>query len=229
MTKTASSTPCFPKPLPDTGGAASRRAFLALGLGAGWGGLSSVAWAGVPAQAAHAAAADVFDLVVERADDGWYLSARMAFELAAPVANALDKGIPLYFLAEVQVLRERWYWTDREVVAAVRHVRLAFVPLTRRWRLQLSTGPLARTGLGMALGQTYDTLDDAVAAMQRIARWKIADLETIATDVAHTVHFRFRLDLSQLPRPLQLSALGRSGGNLQLSRSLRLPAAEGTP
>ena len=225
MTKTASSTPSFPRHLPEDDGELSRRAFLALGLGT----LSGSAWARGPGVAHAAASADVFDLVLDRSDDGWYLSARMAFELAAPIASALEKGIPLYFVAEVQVLRERWYWTDREVVSAVRHLRLAFVPLTRRWRLQLSASPLVRTGLGMALGQTYDSLDDAVAAMQRIARWKIADLEALTPDAAHTVHFRFRLDLSQLPRPLQLSALGRSGGSLQLARSLRLPAAEGSP
>ena len=66
-----------------------------------------------------------------------------------------------------------------------------------------------------------------LAAMQRIARWKIAEPELITPDAVHTVQFRFRLDPSQLPRPLQLSALGRSGGNLQLTRSLRLPAAQG--
>lgn len=189
-----------------------------MGAGALWGG---------PASVAQASSSDVLDLALERADDGWYLSARMALELPSPIADALDKGIPLYFVAEVQVLRERWYWTDREVVSIVRHWRLAFVPLTRRWRLQMSASPLARTGLGVAWGQTYEALGDALAAMQRIARWKIAEPELLTPDAAHTVHFRFRLDPSQLPRPLQLSALGRSGGNLQLARSLRLPASEG--
>lgn len=193
-------------------------------LGAGLGGVSVPAWAG-GAGPAYAGASEVLDLALERADDGWYFSARMAFELPPSIADALDKGIPLYFVAEVQVLRDRWYWTDREVVSAVRHMRLAFVPLTRRWRLQTSSSALPQTGA--ALGQAYDALDDALAAMQRIARWKVAEPEAIAPDAMHTVHFRFRLDPSQLPRPLQLSALGRAGGNLQIARSLRLPAQEG--
>lgn len=222
VTKTASSTPCFPNRPLQAEGRVSRRAVLAWGVG-------SAAVSLVPGGMALAQAhpSEVLDLSLERADDGWYLSARMAFELPAPIADALDKGIPLHFVAEVQVLRQRWYWTDREVASSSRYVRLAFVPLTRRWRLQMSASPLVRTGLGVALGQTYETLDDALAAMQRIARWKIAEPELITPDAVHTVQFRFRLDPSQLPRPLQLSALGRSGGNLQLTRSLRLPAAQG--
>jgi len=38
------------------------------------------------------------------------------------------------------------------------------------------------------------------------------------------VNFRFRLDISQLPRPFQIGAVGRSGWNLLVSRSQRLGA-----
>ena len=46
----------------------------------------------------------------------------------------------------------------------------------------------------------------------------------IESDAVHTVNFRFRLDISQLPRPLQIGAVGRSGWNLLVSRSQRLGA-----
>ncbi len=35
---------------------------------------------------------------------------------------------------------------------------------------------------------------------------------------------RFRLDMSQLPRPLQIGAVGRSDWNLLVFRSQRLPS-----
>jgi len=74
----------------------------------------------------------------------------------------------------------------------------------------------------VVLGQTFDDYADAISAVQRFSRWKIADSEAIAAGAAHTVHFRFRLDMSQLPRPLQIGAVGRSGWNLLVSRSQRL-------
>ena len=57
--------------------------------------------------------------------------------------------------------------------------------------------------------------------MQRIVRWKIAPAAAIDPQEQYQVQLRFRLDLSQLPRPLQIGALGRSGWNLSLARSLR--------
>ena len=51
---------------------------------------------------------------------------------------------------------------------------------------------------------------------------KIADGEAIDADVVHTVNFRFRLDLSQLPRPLQIGAVGSAGWSLMVTRNQRL-------
>ena len=47
---------------------------------------------------------------------------------------------------------------------------------------------------------------------------------TYTYDGNKTVNFRFRLDISQLPRPFQIGAVGRSDWNLLVSRSQRLGA-----
>ena len=73
----------------------------------------------------------------------------------------------------------------------------------------------------MSLGQNFDELGDALAVMQRISRWSVADGDVLDNGT-QTLHFQFRLDMSQLPRPLQLSTVGRSGWSLSLSRSVRL-------
>ena len=71
-------------------------------------------------------------LRLERADDALWLSTQLEFELSQAVIDALHKGIPIYFVAEADVLRERWYWTNKKVATARRHFRLAYHPLTRR-------------------------------------------------------------------------------------------------
>ena len=182
--------------------------------------LCVVAWPGIAAAQAHAG--ESADLRLERSDDGLYLSAALQFDLPELAEDALYKGIPVFFVAEAQVLRERWYWSDRQVATATRHLRLSYQPLTRRWRLSTSSTAFSNTGLGVVLGQNFDELHDALMAMQRISRWKIADASEMDADAAHTVHFRFRLDMSQLPRPLQIGAVGSSGWSLLLSRQQRL-------
>lgn len=176
------------------------------------------------AVAAQVPASEVDSLRLERAEDGLYLSASVQFELPALAEDALQKGIPMFFVADAQVLRDRWYWSDRVVAETTRYFRLSYQPLTRRWRLNISSVPFSNSGLGVVLGQNFDNYSDAVASIQRFSRWKIAERDVIEADAVHTVNFRFRLDMSQLPRPFQIGAVGRSGWNLLVFRNQRLGA-----
>lgn len=160
---------------------------------------------------------------VERNSEGLFLSVSMEFSLPALVQEALQQGIPMTFVAEAEVMRTRWYWSDQKISAVQRYLRLSYQPLTRRWRLNVSSAPFSASGLGVSVGQTYDDLSEVLAAMQRIARWSIADGQALDADGQFRVHFNFQLDMSQLPRPLQIGALGRSGWNLSISRTERVP------
>lgn len=174
---------------------------------------ASAAWA----QVNHA---EVTQLQVERTEEGVLLSATVRFDMPQVVEDALAKGIPMYFLAEAAIYRDRWYWYDKRVAFATRHMRLAFQPLTRRWRLQVSSAPIGQSGL--VLGQTFDTREEALAAIQRVSRWRIADAADVDPDATHNIDFRFRLDMSQLPRPFQIGAVGQAEWVILAVRNQRL-------
>jgi len=161
--------------------------------------------------AANAATAQLTQLKTERTDDGVYLSAAVAFELPHVVEDALLKGIPLFFAIEVDIYRDRWYWTDPRVAGAARTIRLAYQPLTRRWRVNIGSGLIggASSGLRATFNQNYDTLPEALSAVQRVARWKVAELADIRSGNDHNLVFSFKLDLSQLPRPFQIGVAGQ--------------------
>lgn len=173
-----------------------------------------------PAARADVGPAEVTSLHVERADEGLLLSAAVHFELPSVVEDALAKGIPMFFVAEATIYRERWYWTDKRVANQTRHLRLSFQPLTRRWRLQISSSPIGYSGA--VLGQSFDSREEALAAVQRISRWRIADGPEVDPDAPHTLEFRFKLDVSQLPRPFQIGAVGQSDWNISVQRRQRL-------
>lgn len=174
---------------------------------------------------AEPASVEVSQMRLERTDDGIFLSTSLKFELPAVVEEALRKGIPMFFVAEAVVYRDRWYWTDKQIVAAARHMRLSYQPLTGRWRLSIS--PTAIGNSGLALGQTFDTREDAIGAIQRISRWKIAESGDIEADARHNVDFKFRLDISQLPRPFQIGAVGQADWSLSATRNQRLAIESG--
>lgn len=176
-------------------------------------------------------AAEVTALRAERIEDGIYLTANLQLEIPPAVEDALIKGIALIFVAEAEIVRERWYWTDKRVVSASRSMRLVFQPLTRRWRLS-QAGPDNAAQTGRAnLTQSFSSLADAVAALERIARWRIADAADLEPGASHLLSFRFRLDAGQLPRPFQIGIAGQRDWQVMLEQRqpLRLTAPEPRP
>ena len=170
-----------------------------------------------------AEATELNELKVARAEDGFYLSAIARFDLPVVVEDALTKGIPLFFVVEADIYRDRWYWTDRRVASATRTIRLAFQPLTRRWRVNIVSGLInSSAGLRATFSQNYDTLPEALSAVQRISRWKIAEPPEVDTEAPHTLEFSYRLDLSQLPRPFQIGVAGQKDWTIGVQQTERL-------
>ncbi|ALV08993.1 DUF4390 domain-containing protein [Roseateles depolymerans] len=150
-------------------------------------------------------------LNAERVEDGLALSFSSRFELPRPAEDALLKGVAIYFVAEVQVLRNRWYWRDARVARATRTWRLTWQPLTRQYRV--STG---------GLHQSFDTLGEAVASLRGVSGWRVADAKEIEDDGNYYLEFSYKLDTSQLPRPMQIGLGAGQGWALSVERNLQL-------
>lgn len=151
-------------------------------------------------------------LELTRADDALLLAYQVQVDLPAAVGDALLKGVPLYFVARADVYRPRWYWRDDRVARVTRNWRLTWQPLTRRYRVNFGS-----------LSQGYDTLPDALDAIRRTSRWKLADAAALGDGGDAYVEFRFALDTSQLPRPLQIGFDGKPEWELAVERHLPVP------
>lgn len=160
---------------------------------------------------------------LQRTSDGLFLNVRLALELGPAVQDALAKAVPMHFVYQADTVRKRWYWTDKVVASASRTIRLAYQPLTRRWRVSATPGAPGEPGLTHSLHQNHETLAEAMAAVGRLGRWPIADAQTLEDGERHSVQFRFRLDLSLLPRPWQIGMANQPEWNLALERTLTVP------
>lgn len=132
-------------------------------------------------------------------EDGWRLDADIEFQLNTQLREAVERGLPLHFSAQVEISRPRWWWFDDEVVKAERLWSISYNALLRQWRV--STG-------GLALPVT--SLDDALALVRHIGGWVIAPPDAFRPGVDYEGKLRLRLDVSQLSRPLQVDALNSS-------------------
>jgi len=165
----------------------------------------------IPPLAAAPENMELTALDVTRDEDGVYLSYAVEFELSHAVEDALNRSVPLYFVAEVQIYRDRWYWRDRRVAEAVRVWRIVYQPLTSSYRVTFG-----------ALSQTYASRMEALSAITRASRWKIAEPGQIEEGSHHYLEFRYRLDTNLLPRPMQIGIAGQPDWQLSVMRTLRL-------
>jgi hypothetical protein len=151
-----------------------------------------------------------FDLVQN--DEGLLLSYAVNVELSRSVDDALSKAVPLFFVAEAEVFRNRFYWRDQRVGYAVRRWRIVFQPLTSTYRVTFDGG----------LSQNYASKAEAFAGIGRSARWKIAEPGQVDDGGRHYVEFSFRLDTSQLPRPLQIGIGGQADWTMSVQRTQKI-------
>jgi hypothetical protein len=173
------------------------------------------------AQSANGPSVEVTELRLEKSEGALLLQSSLRLDLSSVVEDALQKGMPIHFVSEVEITRDRWYWYDKKISTVARHYRLAYQPLTRLWRLNVSREPIGTVGLASSLSQSFDTVPDALAAIRRTVNWKVADLSEIDSDNKYTLMFKFRLDVSQLARPFQMTAGSNAEWNLAAQKTIR--------
>jgi hypothetical protein len=163
-----------------------------------------------------AAEADIRNPALSATEEGYALSADIIFELNPRLEEAINRGVPLYFVTEFELHRPRWYWFDQAISRRTLTWRLSYHALTRQYRL--SSG---------ALHQSFSTLDQALRTLQAIRQWQVIDKGALKIGDTYEASLRFRLDLNQLPRPFQVGAIGNRDWQLS-SEWLTWPVVPGT-
>ena len=154
---------------------------------------------------ACAAEIDITNPQLTAGDDNYVLSADFKFDLTPRLEEAVTKGVVLYFVADFELTKARWYWLDEKLASRSQIYRLSYHALTRQYRL--STG---------GLHQSFATLSDAVQVLSRLRNWGVIERgeKGIRAGEPYDAALRLRLDVTQLPRPFQITALGNKEWSL---------------
>ena len=124
--------------------------------------------------------------------------------LTHSLAEAVNLGVPLYFVVEFELRRPRWWWFDAVVAERTLHWRLAHHALTRQYRLTLQ-----------GVIQPFNSLDEALRTVAQVRGWRVIEAGQVPPGVAYDAKVRLRLDASQLPKPFQISGLTNRDWNPQ--------------
>lgn len=137
-------------------------------------------------------------------DGKLYIDADVDFSVSGDLRNAAQKGVPIYFTADVEVVSKRWWWFDKVVISEQQTWRVVYNALTRQWRV--GTGDLSLP---------ESSLDDALSLVRNIRGWAVAHTEDLETDEVYEGRLRVRLDTSLLARPFQVDAFNSSAWSLE--------------
>jgi hypothetical protein len=136
----------------------------------------------------------------------YYLSANFELDLNPTLEEALNRGVPLHFVVEFELILPRWYtlylW-NRRVAGYEQRYRLSYNALTRQYRVSLG-----------ALHQSFDTLEEALALVGRFTRRRMFSTDELGVGKVYEAQIRMRLDTGQLPKPFQIDAIGSRDWNL---------------
>ncbi len=145
-------------------------------------------------------------------DGNYQLSADFDMSLNFVVDQALTRGVPLYFITEFTLIRPRWYWLDEVIAKNEQTAKLSYNKLTRQYRITRGS-----------LFQNFSSLGDALRIISHQSAAPIdATLlqnnnDSIATMLSQKGDYiaatRMRLDVTQLPKPLQVNALATQDWN----------------
>ena len=166
------------------------------------------------AHPALAQGVELATLQASKSDGALNLDFVARINLPKAVEDALQRGVPIYFVADAQLYRNRWYWRDERVARVSRSWRVAFQPLTSAWRVSLG-----------GLNQSFPSMAEALAAVSRSAGWRLVELSQLDFDKSFYLEFSYRLDTSQLPGPMQFGLGGLGGPGdwaVGASRTLRV-------
>jgi Domain of unknown function (DUF4390) len=132
------------------------------------------------------------------------LNAEFDLSLNATLEEALQRGVPLYFILEFELSRPRWYWLDEKVLNTDVQYRITWNALTQQYRVS--------SGL---FGQTLYSLEEVERFLSRVTSRPIARKDQLQQSVRYDAALRLRLDVNQLPKPFQVNALTSREWSLQ--------------
>jgi hypothetical protein len=140
---------------------------------------------------------------LEAQDDYYGLNADVDMSFDKEIEEAINKGVPLTFLIEFQIVSPRKYWFDDEIVTATQSVSLSYHALSRQYLVNRGAHQLSFSSLNEAMHELV-VLDD----------WKVVDKNLLEKPEVYKAALLIRLDQTKLPKAIQVDTIGSEKWNI---------------
>lgn len=147
----------------------------------------------------HAAPAQfaVHDAKTELSAEVYYLEAKLEYKFTDAVLDALENGVTLTLVLDIEVFSPSRYLWDDVIATLEQRYEIQYHALSEQYLLR---------NLNSGSQFVYSSLASALQSLGEIERVPILDAHLLKKDEHYKVRVRSRLDLASLPVPLQLKA-----------------------
>lgn len=140
-------------------------------------------------------------------EEAYVLNADFEIDFNTKMEEAINKGVPLNFLIEFQLVVPHKYWFDDEIETDTMHVSLSYHALTRQY--------LVNTIINKQNHQkSFETINEAVVELSHLRDWRLLDKSQLEKGVVYNAALLMRLDQKKLPKALQVEALSSEAWDL---------------
>lgn len=139
----------------------------------------------------------VTQVQTELQDKVYHLSARMDYEFSQDVLDAIQSGVPMIVVMDIQLIRPRSYWWDKEIATLKQRFQLHYHALAEQYIVK---------NLNSGAQFTAPTLNTALFYLKDIKNLPLIDMQLLEESKKYLIRFKVSLEFDSLPAPLKFSA-----------------------
>lgn len=140
-------------------------------------------------------------------EESYNLNADFEIDFNPQMEEAINKGVPLNFLIEFQLVSPRKYWFDDEIQTQTMPVSLSFHALTRQYLVNVTINKQSHQ-------KAFETINEAILELSHMRDWKVLDKSLLEKGATYKAELLMRLDQKRLPKALQVEALSSEAWDL---------------
>jgi len=124
----------------------------------------------------------------------YLLNANFHYNFSKDAIEALQHGVPLLILVNIEILSPRWYWTDLGIAELEQGYLLLYHALSESYVVN---------NLNSGTQTNFISLSRAINFLSRIKELPILDANLLDANKDYYLRVRTHLDIESLPAPMQ--------------------------
>jgi hypothetical protein len=135
----------------------------------------------------------------------YYLNADIGLNLSDDAVGALENGLPLTVELQIEIIKHRSWWWNKQAAYLEQSYQISFHALTRRFIV---------TNLNSGDQESYATYREAITSLGQVSDLPVIDANLLDPGARYNIRMRAVLDVKSLPGPLQFVASMFKGWDL---------------